>query len=274
MKIVHSNGADIPALGFGTWPMRGEVCVRSVTDGLQLGYRHIDTAQGYGNEAEVGEGIAASGVKRDAIFITTKVRPEWTSTALMPKSVEASLKKLRTDRVDLLLAHWPNPAIPVAETVTALSEMKRRGLTRHIGVSNYTVALLDEAVRRSPEPIVTHQFEYHPYADQTRILAATRGHGLAVTAYCPIALGRVVGDPVIERIGQGHGRSAVQVTLRWLLQQDRLIAIPKSSRRERLKENLDVFDFELSSGEMAELSALRRPGFHLINEPAWVAKWD
>lgn len=274
MQMVRSNGVEIPALGFGTWPMRGEICTRIVTEGLKLGYRLVDTAQGYSNEAEVGEGLARSGVSRDDVFIVTKVRPEWTSAARLEKSVEESLTKLRTDRVDLLLAHWPNPDIPVAETVRALSAARRSGLTRHIGVSNYTIALLEEAVRASPEPIVTDQIEYHPYADQSRLIPAIRAKGLFVMAYCPVALGRVVGDPVIEAIAKAHGKTAAQVTLRWLIQQGDVVAIPKTSKVERLAENFAVFDFTLTAGEVTQLSALSRPGFHLVNEPAWVPNWD
>ena len=253
--------------------MRGETCTGAVTAGLKIGYRLVDTAQGYDNEAEVGEGIARSGVSRDDIFITTKVRPEWTSEKRLEKSVEESLVKLRTDRVDLLLAHWPNPDVPVAETVGALAAAKRRGLTRHIGVSNYTIALLDEAIRASSEPIVTDQIEYHPFVDQSRLLPVMRRHGLMVMAYCPIALGRVAGDRAIEEIGRAHGKSATQVTLRWLVQQGDVVAIPKSSKAERLAENFDIWDFALSADEMKTMSGLAR-GSHLINEPQWVAKWD
>ncbi len=273
MLTVHTGGAEIPALGFGTWPMRGETCARMVAEALKIGYRHIDTAQGYQNEADVGAGLAESGIARDAIFITTKVRPDRTSAKLLGKSVEESLRKLRTDRVDLLLPHWPNPSIPVAETIAALCEVKRRGLTRHIGLSNYTIALADEALRVATEPLVADQIEYHPLVDQTKLLAFLRGRGLATIAYSPIALGRVVGNPVIEAIAAVHGKSAVQVTLRWLIQQGDIVAIPKSSRPDRARENFDVFDFSLSDEEMTRIGGLKRP-HHLINEPSWVPAWD
>ena len=160
-----------------------------------MGFRHVDTAQGYDNEAAVGEGILMSGVPREKIFITTKVRPQLIADGPLQRSVEESLKRLKVDAVDLLLIHWPNPEVPVAESMRALSAAKRAGLTRAIGVSNFVIAKLDEAVKVSPEPIAAVQFEYHPYLDQTRLLAAARRHGLAITAYCPIALGKVASDP-------------------------------------------------------------------------------
>lgn len=273
MHVVKVKGAEIPVLGLGTWPMRGRSCARSVTDALALGYRHIDTAQMYGNEADVGAGVKASGVPRNEIFITTKVEREWTSAKRMPKSVEDSLGKLGVDCVDLLLAHWPNPRIPVAETVTALSEIKRRGLARHIGVSNYTIALVDEAVRTSPEPIVVNQIEFHPFVDQSKLINVMRRHGIATTAYAPIARGRVIGNTVIEEIAATHGKSAVQVTLRWLIQQGDVIAIPKSSRREGLIENFDIFDFALSQEDMNRILELGG-GRHMLNDPSSVPSWD
>jgi diketogulonate reductase-like aldo/keto reductase len=273
VQVVKVKDAEIPALGLGTWPMRGQACVRAVAEALKLGYRHIDTAQMYGNEADVGAGIVASGIRRDEVFITTKVLRESISAKRMPRTVEESVRSLGVDHVDLLLIHWPNPSVPVAESMGVLSEMKRRGLTRHIGVSNYTVALLDEAVRVSPEPIVANQIEYHPFVDQSKLVAAIRRHGLATTAYSPIARGRVVGNRVIEEIAATHGRSAIQVTLRWLIQQGDVIAIPKSTRAERLKENLGIFDFVLAQEEMERIFALggRR---HILNDSSSVASWD
>ncbi|MEX2298869.1 MAG: aldo/keto reductase, partial [Dongiaceae bacterium] len=185
-----------------------------------------------------------------------------------------SLRKLGVDVVDLLLIHWPNPEIPVAEAMKALSEVKRKKLTRHIGVSNFTVALLDQAVAAASEPLVTDQIEYHPFVDQTKMFAAMRRHKMAITAYCPVARGKVVGDPTIEAIAKAHGKTAGQVTLRWLIQQGDVIAIPKASRRERLEENLAIFDFALGDAEMKAMSALKARGLRLVNEPAWVPAWD
>jgi len=272
MIPLLANG--IPKLGCGTWQLRGAQCASIVSEALQMGYRHIDTAQGYDNESAVGDGLRAAGIARDLCFITTKVRPEFASRAELVRSVENSLKHLQTDYVDLLLIHWPNPEIPLAEMMTALSDAKRRGLTRKIGVSNFTIALLDEAVRISPEPIVTNQIEYHPYVDQTHLLAAVRRHKLAVTAYCPLALGRVANDPVLAAIGAGHGKTAAEVALRWLVQQGDVIAIPKTASTQRLRENMAVFDFDLTADEMRQVNALAQPGPHLVNEPAWVSAWD
>jgi 2,5-diketo-D-gluconate reductase B len=272
--IVVAGDARVPALGCGTWQLRGERCAMIVAEALRVGFRHIDTAQGYGNEAAVGDGIRASDVPRETVFVTTKVMPHLISDGPLQRSVEESLKRLRIERIDLLLLHWPNPAIPLAESLRALADAKRRGLTRHIGVSNFTVAKLAEAVRLSSEPIVTNQVEYHPYLDQTKVLAANRRHGLATTAYCPIALGGVVGDGVLGEIGASRGKTAVQVTLRWLIQQGDIIAIPRTSRVERLRENLGIFDFELTPAEMDRIGRLRRADGHLVNEPDWVPAWD
>ena len=273
MQTVMAKDAKIPVLGLGTWPMHGQACVRAVAEALKLGYRHIDTAQMYGNEAEVGAGVAASGIPRDEVFITTKVQRESISAKRMPRTVEESVRSLGVDHVDLLLIHWPNPSVPIAESMGVLSEMKRRGLARHIGVSNYTAALLDEAVRTSPVPIVVNQIEYHPFVDQSKLLAAIRRHGLAATAYTPLAHGRVVGNKVIEDIASAHGKTAVQVTLRWLIQQGDVIAIPKSSRVERLKENLGIFDFALSPEEMTRIHRLGGDR-HIINDRGSVGRWD
>ena len=266
--------ARIPALGFGTWELRGEACAAVVAEGLRLGYRHVDTAQGYENEAAVGEGLRTSGVNREDVFVTTKVRPELISLGALQRSAEESLKRLGLSQVDLLLIHWPNPAIPIPEAMAALSDAKRRGLARHIGVSNFTVAALDEAMRSSPETIVTNQIEYHPYLDQRTLLAAIRGHRLAITAYCPIALGKVVGDPVIGAIARKHSKSEAQITLRWLIQQGDVVAIPRTSKAERLAENLAIFDFALTDAQMEQMSRLTRPGSKLINQPGWVPVWD
>jgi 2,5-diketo-D-gluconate reductase B len=272
--VIIAGEARIPVVGCGTWQLRGELCAEIVAKALEVGFRHVDTAQGYDNEAAVGEGLRASGIPRDRVFVTTKVRPQLVSEGALQKSVEESLERLQLDRVDLVLIHWPNPDIAIGETMKALSDAKRRGLTSHIGVSNFTVAHLDEAMRQSPEPVVTNQVEYHPYVNQRKILAANRRHGLATTAYCPIALGRVVGDPVIEAIAAAHGRSAVQIALRWLIQQEDVAVIPRTSKPQRLSENLSILDFELTDSEMNEMGSLARGSRHLVNEPAWVPAWD
>lgn len=272
MQVVEANGATIPVLGLGTWELGGRACARIVEQALRLGYRHVDTAQAYQNEREVGEGLRASGVKRRDVFVTTKV---WTSSfapSELERSVKESLVKLRLSEVDLLLLHWPNPQVPLSETMGALCKMKSVGYTRHIGVSNFTVTLVEAAVQFSSEPIVINQVECHPYLDQSKVIAACRRHGIAVTAYSPIARGRIVGDEVLTRIGKQYGKSAGQVSLRYLIQLG-LTVLPRTSRVERLSENMDIFDFELSEADMAEIRALARPDGRVINV-AWAPKWD
>ena len=187
MLTVEANGASIPAIGLGTWELRGRACARIVEQALRLGYRHVDTAQVYENEREVGEGVRASGLKRGDVFLTTKV---WT-THFAPndllRSTKESLARLRMTEVDLLLLHWPNPQVPLEETLGALAQAQELGLTRHIGVSNFTVALIEEAVAKSAVPLVCNQVEYHPYLDQTKVLTACRDNGLALVAYSPVA---------------------------------------------------------------------------------------
>ena len=273
-EAVRAQGAVIPKLGLGTWQLRGEHCSEIVAKALGAGYRHVDTAQGYANEEFVGAGIAASGVEPASIFVTTKVRPDRLADGDLQRSVDESLRKLGVPAIDLLLIHWPNPAIPLQGTIRALNEVRGDGRARHIGLSNFTSRLLEEAWRLTSEPFAAEQIEYHPYLDQTKMLAALRRHGMAVIAYCPIALGKVAGDPVIEAIAGAHGRTAAQVTLRWLVQQPDVVAIPKTARAERLAENLDVFDFALTEAEMTRMSALTRPGSRNVSEPQWVPEWD
>jgi diketogulonate reductase-like aldo/keto reductase len=252
--------------------LKDAVCVQTVQAALRAGYTHLDTAERYGNEAEVGEGLHASGVKRENVFVTTKVY--WTDAAAadFARSVEDSLKRLRLSAVDLLLIHWPNPKVPLAETIGALCKAKRDGLTKHIGVANFTVALLDEAVRLASEPLVTNQIEVHPFLDQSKVIAACKRHGLSVTAYCPLARGKVPGSEVLQRIGEAHGKSATQVALRWLVQQG-IIPIPRTSNVAHLAENLAVFDFTLAEAEMAEIGGLKRPDSRCVN-PAHAPVWD
>ena len=273
-QSVEANGVKIPLLGLGTWDVRGRNCVSQVAQALKLGYRHVDTAQAYENEAEVGEGIRKSGVKRDAIFLTTKVWHTNFRADALERSVEESLAKLKLPSVDLLLLHWPNPSVQLKETIGALCKMKTRGLARHVGVSNFTVKLLDEAVRLSSEPIVNNQIELHPYLDASKVIAACKRHGISVTAYCPIARGRVHGDIVLEKIGKArkHAKSAVQVALRYLVQQG-IIVVPRTNNPERLKENAAIFDFELSKAEMDEIRALASPKGRVVSV-SWAPDWD
>jgi 2,5-diketo-D-gluconate reductase B len=255
MKFIEANGAKIPAIGLGTWELHGRTCARIVEQALRLGYRHIDTAQMYDNEREVGEGLRASGVKRDRVFLTTKIWPSHFAPHDLERSAKECLVRLRLTEVDLLLLHWPNPQVPLVETLGALARVKQQGLARHIGVSNFTVALIEEAVAACPEPLVCVQVEYHHYLDQSRVGEACARHGMALVAYSPIAKGRIRNDRALLRIGDRYRKSAAQVCLRWLVQQG-VAAIPRTSKLERLEENRGVFDFELSADEMATIFAM------------------
>jgi 2,5-diketo-D-gluconate reductase B len=271
---VEAKGARIPLLGLGTWDLRGRVCARVVEQALRLGYRHIDTAEMYDNEREVGEGLRASGLKRSEIFITTKVWPTHFGPPELHRAARESVARLRLSEVDVLLLHWPNPKIPLAETIGALCEAKRDGLARHIGVSNFTVALIEEAAKLSSEPLVCDQVECHPYLDQSKVIAACRQHGMAVVAYSPIAQGNARKDDVLKRIGAAHKKTAAQVCLRFLVQQG-IVVIPRTSKVERLSENAAIFDFALTDAEMAEIARLARRDGRLI--PAGFGtqpKWD
>jgi 2,5-diketo-D-gluconate reductase B len=261
---VKANGATIPLLGLGTWDLRGRTCARIVEHALRLGYRHVDTAEMYDNERDVGEGLRASGVKRSDVFVTTKIWPDHFAPRELERAARESLSRLRLSEVDLLLLHWPNPRIPLADTLGALSKVKREGLTRHIGVSNFTVALIEQAVARTTEPLVCDQIEYHPFLDQSKVIAACRKHDMAVVAYSPIARGKAGDDRVLARIAAAHGKTAAQVSLRFLVQQS-IVVIPRTSKAERLSENAAIFDFKLSPQEMTEIAALARHDGRIID---------
>jgi len=272
MHVVEANGARIPSIGLGTWELRGRTCARIVEQALKLGYRHIDTAQVYENEREVGEGLRASGIRRDEVFVTTKI---WTSHFApyeLERSAKESLARLRLTEVDLLLLHWPNPQVPLAETLGALAHAKQLGLTRHIGVSNFTVALIEEAVATCPEPLVCDQVEYHPYLAQTKVLQACAKNGMALVAYSPVAKGKIKNDKTLTRIGYRHRKSPAQICLRWLVQQN-VSAIPRTSRLERLSENIDIFDFLLSDEEMNEIFELASARGRMTDF-GFAPKWD
>ncbi|PWE16509.1 aldo/keto reductase [Marinicauda salina] len=273
VPTLAAQGATIPKLGFGTWQITGEDCVDAVKHALATGYRHIDTAQAYENEPEVGEAIEQSDVPREEIFLTTKIWMANMAAGDLERSARRSVEKLKVDRVDLLLLHWPNPDHPLEEMIAALNAVRAEGLTRHIGVSNYTVDLLDQAVAISDAPLVTNQVEYHPFIDQGPVLDAVRRHGMALTAYSPIAQGGVNKSDVIADIAKVHGKSAIQVSLRWLVQQDDVVAIPRSGKPEHIESNFDVFDFELTDEEMARIAALGSDDGRLI-DPSWAPDWD
>ncbi|WP_420133768.1 aldo/keto reductase [Rhodopseudomonas sp.] len=271
MQFVEAHGAKIPAIGLGTGELSGHACARIVEQALRMGYRHVDTAQIYNNERDVGEGIRNAHVRRGELFVTTKV---WT-THFAPndllRSTKESLHKMRLSEVDLLLLHWPNPQVPLTETLGGLAHAQELGMTRHIGVSNFTVALLKQAVAACPAPLVCNQVEYHPFLDQTNVRAICAELGIAMVAYSPIARGQAKQNEILTHIGAAHGKTSAQVCLRWLVQQN-VAAIPRSSRIERLSQNIDVFDFELSDAEMQQIFALHHPEGRLVHsttEPEW-----
>ncbi|MEJ2378870.1 MAG: aldo/keto reductase [Pseudolabrys sp.] len=270
MHAVAGKGFKIPIVGLGTWALRDPR--RSVEQAIRIGYRHIDTAQMYGNEAEVGQGVRASGVPRDEVLVTTKVQPTNLAPHDVDHSVKQSLAKLRLDVIDLLLIHWPNPRVPLAETLGAMAKLKRGGHVRAIGVSNFTVALLDEANEASPEPVVCNQIECHPFLNQDKVIASCRKHDMAVVAYSPVARGAAHGNETLARIGKAHGKTDAQVSLRYLVQQG-IVVIPRTNRRERLEENFDLFDFELSKNEMQEIYQLAHPGGRIVDW-TWSPQWD
>src|SRR6267378_6917927 len=252
--------------------LKGDVCVTAVSTALKQGYVHLDTAERYGNETEVGEGLRASGLDRGQVFVTTKVYQDKLAPADFEKSFEESLQKLKLSSVDMLLIHWPNPNVPLADTMKVLCNTKADGRARHIGIANFTVPLIEEAVKLASEPLVTNQIEVHPFLDQGKVLAACRKHGVSVTAYCPLARGKVPGNETLERLGKAHGKSASQVALRYLAQQG-IIPIPRTANPDHLAADFAVFDFKLGDDEMAEIAALKRPDGRVVNPPH-APKWD
>lgn len=273
MRTVKAGGAEIPVLGFGTWQLDGRTAQRMVEAALGIGYRHIDTAFIYENEREVGAGIRASGVPREEIFLTTKVWTDAFRHGDLQRAAQGSVNRLGVGPVDLLLLHWPKPRPPLAETISALNDARAQGLTRSIGLSNFTSTLWEEAQRLSEAPLVTNQVEYHPFLTQKRLLETAARSGSSLTAWSPLAQGKIADDPTIGSVAHAHGKTPGQVTLRWLVQQD-VIAIPRTTKESRAQENFDLWDFELSPEEMARISTLGGPEGRIGDwlDPAF--QWD
>ncbi len=274
MKIIEANGAKIPAIGLGTYTLEGVTCVDMVAKAIEAGYRHIDTARMYGNEVEVGKGIAKSGIDRGELFVTTKIW--WTDigSADFARAADAAIAALDVGAVDLMLIHWPNSEIPLEESIDALNAARGAGLTKHIGVANFTSAMVDEAAAMSSAPLVCNQVEYHPFLSQENIHQACLRNGMAMIAYCPIGKGGdLLSNDLIGGIAERHGKSPAQVVLRWEVEQDKVGAIPRTSRPERLPENIDVFDFELTADEHQAITQMTRRRERLI-DPSFAPNWD
>lgn len=273
MICVETASGSIPKLGVGTWQLTGEACSSLVSQALDVGYRHIDTAVMYGNEEAVGEGLKSASVDRGDVFVTTKVWFDQIGEGDLQRSAESSLKRLNLDYVDLLLIHWPNPEIPLTESIRALCDAKSRGLARGIGVSNFPSDLLALALELAEEPLICNQVEYHPFLSQNTLLAACRKNNMAMTAYAPVAKGTVADDPVIREIANDHDVTPAQVAIAWLYGQDNVVAIPKTASRERLIENMAASELSLSAAEMDRISALGSPSGRMVNA-GFAPQWD
>jgi 2,5-diketo-D-gluconate reductase B len=271
MQHLQTQGISLPRLGLGTFRMQGEVCRAAVESALGLGYRHIDTAEMYGNEDAIGAAIAASRVERGELHVTTKVWNENLAPDAIRRSFDASLKKLRLDQVDLYLVHWPAKGMKLPAMFETLMKLKEEGRTRAIGVANFNIALLKTVVEEIKAPIACNQIEYHVMLDQTRVRKYLAARSIPLVAYCPLAQGRTASDPTLAAIGRKHGASAAQVALKWLLDQDGVAAIPKASRAESQKANLDALHIGLDEEDLKAIAALPKdkrcvnPGF----APAW-----
>jgi 2,5-diketo-D-gluconate reductase B len=274
MHYITLKGAKVPALGFGTYPLSGEAGRRAIAEAIGVGYRHIDTAQMYGNEADVGAAIRASKVDRGELFVTTKIDNGNHGAAGARRSAEDSLRALGGTYIDLLLIHWPMRPATHAETLAAMAKLKEEGKVRHIGVSNFNVKLLSDAIDRHGADLLCDQVEYHPYLSQRAVLAEVTRRGMMLTAYCPIAHGKVSRDPVIAGIAKRLGKTPTQVTLRWLIEQQNVAAIPKAGSRAHMIENISIFDFALTDADRRAIDRLGSPSGRIVDPGGWAPAWD
>ena len=272
MKTIRTQGVDIPHLGFGTFRMPGGESQPVVESAIALGFRHIDTAAMYENEAAVGAALAASGVKREELFVTTKVWHDQLSPDALHRAFDISRGKLNLDYVDLYMIHWPNRDMDMAATLEALMALRERGLTRAIGVCNFNLPMIRRAVEQIGAPIATLQVEYHPFLSQAPMLAYLRGKGIPMTAYAPLAQGRAASDPTLAFLGHKHGCSAAQMAVAWLLDQEGVIVIPKAARPESQKANLDALGTRLDDEDRAAIAAL--PKDQRFVRPPFAPEWD
>lgn len=270
LSLKSFQSVSVPALGFGTYQLDGDACRRSVTRALELGYRHVDTARMYENESDVGRGIRDSSVDRGSIFLTSKIWRDQLDPDSLMLGVQNSLKDLQTDYLDLLLIHWPCPEIPLASTLGAMLKLKDQGRIRHLGVSNFPSSLLKEAL--SLAPILCDQVEYHPFLGQEALLKLAGEHDVMITAYSPLSQGKVIDHPELEAIGRPYGKSADQVALRWLLEQPQVVAIPRSSNPEHIRQNFEVFDFTLSQEDRERIAQLPKNRRQI--DPDFAPEWD
>ena len=275
-NIRTAGQANIPVLGLGTWQSTGQDCVDVVSQGLKMGYEHIDTAQAYDNEKEVGQGIKQSGVARDKFFLTTKIFPD--DMKFEPEKLVAaakrSLENLDTDYVDLLLLHWPDDRVPLSETIPALCELQKQGLTRNIGVSNFNIANIIEAKKYADVPIVINQVEFHPFIKQNTLQTFLNNHHILLEAYSPLARGDVFDNEVIKEIADKHSVTPAQISLAWILSDKHRIAIPKTSNPEHLQGNLDAINVQLSADELERIGSLARSDGRKIEHPDYTPIWD
>ena len=268
---LHAAGASIPRIGLGTFrtsPSEARVLVRRA---LEVGYRHVDTAMRYENESGVGQGVRESSVPREEIFVTTKFPHTLASRRDVVGAAQASIRELGLEYVDLLLMHWPNPDVAPEETFEALAPLGADGIVRAVGMSNAPAALIRRAL--TVTPLATVQVEHHPYLPQQTLHELVATEGMTLTAYAPFAEGRVFSDPVLTSIAARHGKSAGQVTLRWLLRTPRTVVIPKTATLDRLPLNLDIMDFDLDAEDIARIDALGAARQRFF-DPAWGVGWD
>lgn len=274
--IRTAGQANIPVLGLGTWQSTGQACTEVVKEALQLGYEHIDTAQAYSNEREVGQGIKQSGVARDKFFLTTKIFPD--DLKFEPEKLQAaarrSLENLDTDYVDLLLLHWPDKRVPLSETMPALCELQKQGLTRHIGVSNFNIDYLIEAKKHADVPIVVNQVEFHPFIKQSTLEAFLNNHHILLEAYSPLARGDVFENSVIKEIASKHNITPAQVSLAWILSDAKRIAIPKTANPAHLQSNLEAINIKLDADDIKRINALASRSGRKIKHPDYSPEWD
>tara|TARA_B100000686_G_scaffold339333_1_gene413220 strand:- start:386 stop:1231 length:846 start_codon:yes stop_codon:yes gene_type:complete len=268
------NGVRIPKLGLGTWQLEGQNCKDAINYALdEIGCRHVDTAQAYGNEEQVGAALEESGTRREDIFLTTKVWMDNMSGDRVVPSIDESLKKLRTDYCDLILIHWPNDDVAFEETLGALKKAQEQGKTRLIGVSNYTTDQVKKVREDLGFDIAVNQCEYHPFLNQSQLIEQCREYGMMFTAYSPLARGKVMGDSTLEDLSHSYNKTPAQITLRWLYQQDNVLAIPKSSSKEHIEANFDILDFELNDQDMERIFEMRERNKRMV-DPDFAPKWD